>query len=62
MTLPQIAKVRLAFCARFLRVPESKLSRQLLEVCLEKLHNDILEGRVLAPIPSKRGKGKRCSG
>ena len=59
MTLSPIAKVRLAFCARFLRVPEGRLSRQILEVALEKLHNDILEGRVLAPIPPRRGKGKR---
>jgi len=59
MTLSPIAKVRLAFCARFLRVAECKLSRELLTIALEKLHNDILEGRVLAPIPPRRGKGKR---
>ena len=59
MTLLPITKVKLSFCARFLRVREGVLQNHILEIALEKLHNDILEGRVVAPIPPKRGKGKR---
>ena len=59
MTLLPITKVKLAFCARFLRVRESVLKKYILQIYLERLHNDILEGRVVAPIPPKRGKGKR---
>ena len=38
---------------------EGVLIKYILQIYLEKLHNDILEGRVVAPIPPKRGKGKR---